>query len=300
MNGHLMRGLLALYPRAFRDRYGAELASVTDERISAGELTPLLAALNLACGAALEWGRVLFHSRRTVLAMAVAAIMAVAGSLYVASHVRPQSNAHPRTLAQSYHLTQTTGMYYISSGGRITNRFQLTCTIQADPVRQLEASFCANGMAQRQVGRYTYHYFTALAGHAVKHWQRFPAASPGWGVDDCTVTATPQQILSLIKKAYKVTVIGPVSGPGWIGTRYAVASRQAAGLRLSGTVEVDRQGRARALVLTMRSGPIYHSVMTQVLTFSDFGTPVTVTPPPADQTLIAVFAGGYLKMVPDR
>lgn len=26
MNGHLMRVLLALYPRAFRDRYGAELA----------------------------------------------------------------------------------------------------------------------------------------------------------------------------------------------------------------------------------------------------------------------------------
>ena len=78
MNGHLMRGLLALYPRAFRDRYGAELASVTDERISAGELTPLLAALNLACGAAF-W-LLLFHSRRTVLAMAVAAIMAVAGS----------------------------------------------------------------------------------------------------------------------------------------------------------------------------------------------------------------------------
>ena len=192
-------------------------------------------------------------------------------------------------------------MYYISSGGRITNRFQLTCTIQADPVRQLEASFCANGMAQQPGG--------PLPGSTTSPLSRATPLSTGSAsrphpqAGESTTAPSPphpQQILSLIKKAYKVTVIGPVSGPGWIGTRYAVASRQAAGLRLSGTVEVDRQGRARALVLTMRSGPIYHSVMTQVLTFSDFGTPVTVTPPPADQTLIAVFAGGYLKMVPDR
>jgi hypothetical protein len=91
MNSHLMRGLLALYPRAFRDRYGAELASVTNELIGAGEITPLLAALNLAYGAALEWARVLFNSRRTAQAMAAAAIVAVAGSLYITSQAPPQS-----------------------------------------------------------------------------------------------------------------------------------------------------------------------------------------------------------------
>ena len=58
-------------------------------------------------------------------------------------------------------------------------------------------------------------------------------------------------MLSQIKNAGKVTVIGPVSGPGWIGTRYAFASTLAEDA-LSGTVDVDRQGRARALVLTMR------------------------------------------------
>ncbi len=90
MNGHLMRVLLALYPRAFRDRYGAELASLTDDLISAGELSPLLAVLNLVWGAALEWGRVLFYSRRVAQAMAAAAILAVVGSLYVTSQARPQ------------------------------------------------------------------------------------------------------------------------------------------------------------------------------------------------------------------
>jgi hypothetical protein len=91
MNVHVMRGLLALYPRAFRDRYGTELASVTDDLIRAGEITPLRATLSLAWGAALEWWRVLFWSRRVAQAMAAAAIIAVAGSLYLTSQIRPQS-----------------------------------------------------------------------------------------------------------------------------------------------------------------------------------------------------------------
>jgi hypothetical protein len=101
MNRRLLRGLLALYPRAFRDRYGAELASLTDDLISAGEITALLAALNLLRGAALEWGRVLTDSRRAGLAVAAAAVMAATGSVIVAaagifsvtSHARPQGTA---------------------------------------------------------------------------------------------------------------------------------------------------------------------------------------------------------------
>jgi hypothetical protein len=89
MNCRLMRGLLALYPRAFRDRYGAELASLSDELISAGEITPLRAVLSLAWGAALEWARMLFSSRRVVQAMAAAAIVAVAGSVYLTGQARP-------------------------------------------------------------------------------------------------------------------------------------------------------------------------------------------------------------------
>ena len=101
MNRHLLRALLALYPRAFRDRYGTELASLTDELIRAGEITPLLAVLNLAGGAALEWGRVLTGSRRAALAVAAAAVMAAAGSFivaaagifYVTGHARPPGTA---------------------------------------------------------------------------------------------------------------------------------------------------------------------------------------------------------------
>ena len=54
MNRHLLRVLLALYPRAWRDRYGAELAGLTEDLINAGEIRPLSAVVNLAGGAALE------------------------------------------------------------------------------------------------------------------------------------------------------------------------------------------------------------------------------------------------------
>jgi hypothetical protein len=105
MNCHVMRALLALYPRPFRDRYGAELASVTDELIGAGDVTPLFAAVSLVWGAALEWGRLLFCSRRAVRTMAAAAIMAVVGSLYVTSQVWPQSppaSVHSASAPVSY------------------------------------------------------------------------------------------------------------------------------------------------------------------------------------------------------
>jgi hypothetical protein len=117
MNRHLMRGLLALYPRAFRRRYGTELASLTDELIRAGEITPLLAALNLLGGAALEWGRVLAYSRHAAEAMAVAAIMAVAGSLYLTSHALPPN---PPASARS-----------VSAPAAI--RSSAVCFIQAEP-----------------------------------------------------------------------------------------------------------------------------------------------------------------------
>ena len=91
MNRPLLRALLALYPRPWRDRYGAELASLTGDLISAGEITPLSALLNLAGGAALEWGRVLAGSRRAAAATALAAIMTVAGIFYLTSPARPPS-----------------------------------------------------------------------------------------------------------------------------------------------------------------------------------------------------------------
>jgi len=97
MNRRLVRMLLALYPRAYRDRYGAEVVRLTEELIAAGEITPAEGALNLAAAAAAERGRALADSRRTAAAMALAVLVALAGSLYVSSHARtPTAASAPR------------------------------------------------------------------------------------------------------------------------------------------------------------------------------------------------------------
>jgi protein-S-isoprenylcysteine O-methyltransferase Ste14 len=91
------RGLLALYPRAWRERYGAEVTSLADELISAGETTPLRAALGLIGGAALERWRVL--TSRAVLVPVVAVLTAV-GALAL---------AESRLLPRPYFATQPAG-----------------------------------------------------------------------------------------------------------------------------------------------------------------------------------------------
>ena len=199
------------------------------------------------------------------------------------------TSALTRTLTQSYHLSEQDSYYYIVNG-QIRNPHHDACTIEADPVRHLLAAYCSNldGSNVREVGGYTYFSTPVTTGTHGKYWQRVPTASlpppPCCAVNGFT-TATPQQMLAEIKEAATVTVAGPASGPGWTGTRYAFSATLRTGTTLSGTVTVDRQGRTRALVLTQRMpGPPSIFVMTQVLTFSDFGAPVTVTPPPADQT----------------
>ena len=50
MNRHLVRLLLTLYPRPWRDRYGTEVVRLTQELIATGETTPTRGALNRAGG----------------------------------------------------------------------------------------------------------------------------------------------------------------------------------------------------------------------------------------------------------
>ena len=73
-----MRRLVALYPRAWRDRYGGEVADLTDELISEGRTTRRRAGLELVQGAAVEHGRALARSPAAGLG-AAAAIIAGAG-----------------------------------------------------------------------------------------------------------------------------------------------------------------------------------------------------------------------------
>jgi hypothetical protein len=82
---------------------------------------------------------------------------------------------------------------------------------------------------------------------------------------------------------------GPVSGPGWTGTKYTFTARFSDGREsVSGTVYVDEQGRVRRLVTittreARRTTTTTGLTMDRDITFGGFGTPVAVSTPPANQ-----------------
>jgi hypothetical protein len=115
MNRHVTRWLLALYPRAWRDRYGAEVVSLTNELIRAGETTPLPAGLNLVAGAAVERARALAGSRSALLVSSAAVIVALAGGAFaITGSARP--DPAPRSLASSGCVTAPAVHVSLSSG----------------------------------------------------------------------------------------------------------------------------------------------------------------------------------------
>jgi protein-S-isoprenylcysteine O-methyltransferase Ste14 len=78
------RTLLALYPRAWRERYGTEVADLADELVEAGDTTRARAAFDLVGGAAAEWWRVVTGPAVlpvTCVGVAAAAATCVAGYL---------------------------------------------------------------------------------------------------------------------------------------------------------------------------------------------------------------------------
>lgn len=227
-----------------------------------------------------------------VAAAAVAAITLITGSAPPA--LATVTSALTRTLTQSYHLSEQDS-YHDIVNGQIRNRLYSSCATEADPVRHLLTISCSTwnpntqqaGPVEREVGGYTYFYTPDTTSTHGKHWIRYPTASllHPCCTENGFTAATPEQMLAEIKAGAEVTVAGPASGPGWTGTRYAFSETLRDKTGLSGTVTVDRQGRTRALALTLRMPSAAGvTVITQVLTFSDFGAPVTVTPPPADQT----------------
>jgi hypothetical protein len=90
MNRHLVRLLLMLYPRPWRDRYGAEVVRTTQDLIATGETTPTRGALNMAGAALAERARAVTDSSRIAVAMTVVALLAVVVSFYASGHARPQ------------------------------------------------------------------------------------------------------------------------------------------------------------------------------------------------------------------
>ncbi len=101
MTGRLVRWPLALYPRSWRNRYGAEVADLTDELIATGETTALRAGLNLILGAAIEQRRAAAASAGAVLVSGLLTAIAAAGIVLGVTRwqqvtdTKPYFDSHP-------------------------------------------------------------------------------------------------------------------------------------------------------------------------------------------------------------
>jgi hypothetical protein len=104
----------------------------------------------------------------------------------------------------------------------------------------------------------------------------------------------PEALLAALNAGAKVVDEGPVSGPGWTGTRYKFSLSHPHGTgdvvdSITGTMSVDSQGNIRSLeqstafVASGKPGTAGESIYTLDFTFSDFGVRFSVTPPPASQ-----------------
>ena len=104
----------------------------------------------------------------------------------------------------------------------------------------------------------------------------------------------PQAVLAVLKSGANVLDEGPVSGPGWTGTRYRFTVWHPDGTgdvvdSITCTVDVDSQGHIRSLVQTTvlvasgKPGTAGKTIYRTDFTFSDFGIRFSVTPPPASQ-----------------
>jgi hypothetical protein len=117
-------------------------------------------------------------------------------------------------------------------------------------------------------------------------------ANPREGLDTAPVAVAliklapldTQALLRRLRSATDVREAGSASGDGWTGKRFTfvVVDRAEAKLpegrseTLTGSVDVDDQGRVRRLQIGFDT-----SGQREVMEFGDFGTPVTVTAPPA-------------------
>ena len=86
MNGRLFRSLVALYPKAWRERYGKEVGDLSAELLAAGDTTRLHLALELARSVLAERVRSLHRGRFMVVLSGSAALVVVVVVAFLATN----------------------------------------------------------------------------------------------------------------------------------------------------------------------------------------------------------------------
>jgi len=253
------------------------------------------------------------HRRRMrvlVPAGAVAGAVAAAATLLGTSVTNPPSalaavtSAMVKTSAQSYRFTMNGSLTLPSI--RLTQHFALTGAI--DPQHERGTELVTGGPLRgthtyvteqvRFIGKNLYTWVSPGSGlgSVGKPWDEAPIpapdtrASPGSELRGNTFEQpiSPAELLGVLRSAASVRYVGPASGPGWTGSKYAFTAHPAGSpaVTVAGTVDVDQQGRVRSLdtITTMRTR--YRNparTETEDLTFGGFGGPVQVSAPPASQ-----------------
>jgi hypothetical protein len=104
----MSRRFLTLYPRAWRDRYGDEVAYLVEELVTTGETTRLRAALDLTAGAVVQrWRAVVRHRVLVPVAVAVTILVGLATVSLAVSHA-------VRGRAQPYFGAHLVGLLLVS------------------------------------------------------------------------------------------------------------------------------------------------------------------------------------------
>jgi hypothetical protein len=206
--------------------------------------------------------------------------------------------AAAETAVQTYQV-QATFTYTGPRGWRISPSL-VTLTGEFDPARGLGEVSGTRDI--RWAGGYAYVYAGHDPAFGAKPWIRVRESavrvlsSRRLGLGDLVAGRVgPQGLLEWLRSATQVRAVGPASGPGWTGTRYAVSGRATVGYYVgetdAGTVDVDRQGLVRRLDITQVSKVGADRFGTTVrLAFDDFGVPVAVAAPPLSQTYTGVKA----------
>lgn len=240
-----------------------------------------------------------WHLRKQLLAAAVTAAAAagVTAALLTASAGRPPTasavvtSALARTAAGSYSFTLDATFNYMGHETRSD-----VVSGAYDPKHRLGTELLTagtpHGAPARVQVRFTsgYVYTQTPPGSGLgKPWNKAPVLSAGsmpqydiyWFATDHPVSPAE---LSVVLRSARMREAGSASGPGWTGTRYAFAARfPAAYESVSGTVDIDNQGRVRRVATATTQGTHGRVTTDRDLTLGNFGAPVPVTLPPASQ-----------------
>ena len=235
--------------------------------------------------------RVLVAAGGAAAAAGAAAALLAASAGHAASPLAAVAGALTKTSAGSYSFSLDSVVRFRGRemrsdvvSGAFEPRHGLGTELLA--VRRLQGRETAQ---IRFLGRYVY---TRVSGSSTlgKPWDKAPVPPvaadgmpPGYEIYGFVTDRpiSPAELSGALRSAGTVREAGSASGAGWTGTRYVFAVRFPEGRpSLSGTVELDQQGRVRRLVTTTTQGNV---TTDRDLAFGDFGAPVPVTAPPASQ-----------------